>query len=47
MGGFEIASIEHGLSCLVGRIPDQTMHQLFDLLRDLNLELVSINHVSA
>jgi hypothetical protein len=47
MGGFEIASVNHGLSHLVGQIPDQDrMHQLFELLRDLNIELVSINQVS-
>lgn len=47
MGGFEIASVDHGLSHLVGQIPDQSrMHQLFELLRDLNIELVSINQVS-
>jgi hypothetical protein len=48
MGGFEVASVNQGLSHLVGPIPDQDrMHQLFDLLRDLNIELVSINQVSA
>jgi hypothetical protein len=48
MGGFEVASVEHGLSHLVGQIPDQDhMHQLFELLRDLNIELVSINQMSA
>ena len=47
MGGFEIASVEHGLSHLVGRIPNQDrLHQLLELLRDLNIELVSINQVS-
>ena len=48
MGGFEIVSVDHGLSRLVGEIPDQDrMHQLLELLRDLNIELVSINQVSA
>jgi hypothetical protein len=48
MGGFEVASVEHGLSHLVGQIPDQDrMHELLRLLRDLNIELVSINQVSA
>jgi hypothetical protein len=46
MGGFEVLSIEHGLSHLVGPIPDQDrMHQLFELLRDMNIDLVSINPV--
>jgi hypothetical protein len=47
MGGFEVASVNHGLSHLIGPIPDQDrMHQLLELLRDLNIELVSINQVS-
>jgi hypothetical protein len=47
MGGFEVASVRHGLSHLIGTIPDQDrMRQLFELLRDLNIELVSINPVS-
>jgi hypothetical protein len=47
MGGFEIASVEHGLNHLVGRIPNQDrLHQLLELLRDLKIELVSINQVS-
>ena len=46
MGGFEIVSIEHGLSHLVGPIPDQyRMHQLRELLDDMNIDLVSINQV--
>ena len=48
MGGFEIASVEHGFRHLVGRIPNQDrLHQLLELLRDLNIELVSINEVSS
>ena len=47
MGGSGIASVAHGLTHLIGSIPDQDhVHQLFELLRDLNIELVSINQVS-
>ena len=46
MGGFEIVSVEHGLSHLVGPIPDQyRMRQVRELLEDMNIDLVSINEV--
>ena len=46
MGGFEIVSVEHGLSHLVGPIPDQyRMRQVRELLEDMNIDLVSINQV--
>jgi hypothetical protein len=46
MGGFEIVSVEHGLSHLVGPIPDQSsMRQLRELLEDMNIDLVSIDEV--
>jgi hypothetical protein len=46
MGGFEVVSVKHGLSHLVGPIPDQyRMRQVRELLEDMNVELVSINEV--
>ena len=46
MGGFEIVSVEHGLSHLVGPIPDQyRMRQVRELLEDMNIDLVSISEV--
>jgi hypothetical protein len=46
MGGFEIVSVDHGLSHLVGSIPDQyRMRQLREFLEDMNIDLVSINQV--
>jgi hypothetical protein len=42
--GFEISRTDHGMTHLVGWVPDQArLHSLFELLRDLNIELVSVN----
>jgi hypothetical protein len=44
--GFEVSRGDHGLTHLVGSVPDQArIHSLFQLLRDLNIELVSVNPV--
>ena len=43
---FEATNCDHGMTRLVGCVPDQeALHQLFHLLRDLNIELVSVNPV--
>jgi hypothetical protein len=43
---FTVARVEHGLSQLVGTVPDQAhLHEILRLLRDMNIELVSINSV--
>jgi hypothetical protein len=45
--GFEVSRCEHGLTHLVGWVPDQPrLHGTLELLRDLNIELVSVNPVS-
>ena len=45
--GFEAADFDRGLTLLVGVVPDQdVLHRLFRVLRDLNIELVSVNRVS-
>ena len=42
--GFEAQDSDHGLTHLVGLVPDQRiLFRLFRLLRDLNIELVSVN----
>jgi hypothetical protein len=42
--GFELSRCEHGLSHLVGWVPDQArLHGTLEILRDLNIELVSLN----
>jgi hypothetical protein len=44
--GFEVSHCDHGLTHLVGWVPDQSrLHSTFELLRDLNIELVSVNPV--
>jgi hypothetical protein len=44
--GFEAADFDRGLTHLVGVVPDQeVLHRLFRVLRDLNIELVSVNPV--
>jgi hypothetical protein len=44
--GFEVSHCEHGLTHLVGWVPDQArLHSTLELLRDLNIELVSVNPV--
>lgn len=42
--GFECSHFEGGMTHLVGWVPDQAgLHGTFDALRDLNIELVSVN----
>jgi hypothetical protein len=42
--GFEVSGVEDGRTTLVGWVPDQArLHGTFELLRDLNIELVSVN----
>jgi hypothetical protein len=44
--GFDVARVEHGATHLVGWVRDQCrLHSTLDLLRDLNIELVSLNAV--
>ncbi len=44
MDGFEVTGVDEGRTTLVGWIPDQArLHSTFALLRDLNIELVSVN----
>lgn len=46
MEGFEASFCTDGLTHLVGTVPDQArIHGLFQLLLDLNIELVSVNPV--
>jgi hypothetical protein len=41
--GFEVTNCEHGMTRLVGSVPDQSrLHGTLELLRDLNIELSSI-----
>jgi hypothetical protein len=41
---FEVSRCEQGLTYLKGSVTDQAqLHNLFGLLRDLNIELVSVN----
>jgi len=43
-GGFEATHFDRGLTHLIGHVPDQeVLYRLFGLLRDLNIELVSVN----
>lgn len=42
--GFEVIGVEEGRTTLVGWVPDQSrLHGTIELLRDLNIELVSVN----
>ena len=44
MDGFEVKRCDLGLTHLVGWVPDQArLHSTLELLRDLNIELVSVN----
>ena len=44
--GFDVSHCDHGLTHLVGWISDQArLHGTLELLRDLNIELVSVNPV--
>lgn len=45
--GFDAADCERGLTHLVGPVPDQdVLHRVFRVLRDLNIELISVNPLS-
>jgi hypothetical protein len=47
LGEFEVTHCTDGLSHLVGPVPDQArIHALFQLLRDLNIELISVNPIN-
>ena len=42
--GFELSCFEDGKTCLVGWVPDQAgLFSTLVVLRDLNIELVSVN----
>ncbi len=42
--GFEVSRCDHGETHLVGWVTDQArLHGTLELLRDLNIELVSVN----
>ncbi len=42
--GFDVSYCDHGLTHLVGWVSDQArLHGTLELLRDLNIELVSVN----
>jgi hypothetical protein len=42
--GFEVSRCEHGETRLVGWVPDQArLYSTLELLRDLNIELLSVN----
>jgi hypothetical protein len=42
--GFEVSRCEHGKTHLVGWVSDQArLHGTLELLRDLNIELLSVN----
>jgi hypothetical protein len=44
MDGFEVSRCDLGLTYLVGWVSDQArLHATLELLRDLNIELVSVN----
>lgn len=46
--GFEVSRCDHGQTHLVGWVPDQArLHSLLAALRDLNIELESVNPVSS
>jgi hypothetical protein len=43
---FEVTGIDHGHTHLVGRMIDQArLHSLLERLRDLNIELISVNRL--
>ena len=47
LDGFEVSHCDDGLTHLVGFVPDQSrLHGLLDLLRDLNITLVSMNPIA-
>ncbi len=47
LDGMEVSHSDHGMTHLVGYVPDQSrLHSLLERLRDLNIQLVSVNPVS-
>jgi hypothetical protein len=48
MDGFEVSRCELGMTHLVGWVSDQArLYSTLELLRDLNIELVSVNPVES
>jgi len=48
LDGFEVSRCDHGLTHLVGWVPDQArLHSVLEILRDLNIELASVNPTPA
>ena len=44
LDGFEVSHCDAGRTHLVGWVPDQArLHSVLELLRDLNIELASVN----
>jgi hypothetical protein len=44
IAGFEVSHCDLGMTYLVGWVPDQSrLHSTLELLRDLNIELTSVN----
>jgi hypothetical protein len=44
--GFDVSQCDHGLTHLIGWVSDQArLHGALELLRDLNIDLVSVNPV--
>ena len=44
--GFEVARVDHGCTHLVGWATDQArLHSMLERLRDLNIELISVNRL--
>jgi hypothetical protein len=44
--GFTVSTPEHGLTRLVGWVPDQArLHGVLEMLRDLGIDLVSVTEV--
>jgi hypothetical protein len=47
LGDFDVFEIANGRSHLVGPVPDQSrLHGLFQLIRELNIELISVNPIA-
>jgi hypothetical protein len=47
LDGFDVISVENGSTHLVGWVLDQSrLHSMLELIRDLNIELVSVNLLS-
>lgn len=45
--GFEVGRVDHGHTHFVGRMIDQAqLHSVLEQLRDLNIELISVNPLS-